>query len=133
MSDYPQVIQLWQQAPGIGLSSADEPEAIEAYLARNPGMSSTAWDGGRLVGAVLCGHDGRRGYIHHLAVAPSHYKLGIGRKLVERCLDNLAKQGIEKCHIFVYQDNQEAMDFWAQIGWVRRDELIIMSSDIPVD
>lgn len=132
MADYDEVVALWQEAPGIGLSSADGPEAIDIYLQRNPEMSITARDGDILVGAVLCGHDGRRGFIHHLAVAQSHYQRGIGKILINRCLDLLAGQGIEKAHIFVYGDNRQAIGFWERIGWSKRHELIIMSHDIQV-
>lgn len=133
IDDYDAVVSLWQQSPGIGLSAADEPEAIAQYLARNTEMSTTAWDGSRLVGAVLCGHDGRRGFIHHLAVAKSHSKMGIGSSLVAHCLDSLAQAGIEKCHIFVYGENQEAIEFWKWTGWIKRHELIVMSKDIELD
>lgn len=124
---YEQVIALWQSAEGVGLSEADSPEAIAAYLARNPGLSLVAWQDGRLVGAVLCGHDGRRGYIHHLAVRPGARRQGIGRQLVRQCLAGLRRQGIQKCHLFVFRRNEEAIAFWRAIGFTGRDELSMMS------
>ena len=132
MADYPPVLSLWQSCEGIGLSSADRPEAIQAYLARNPGMSQVALAGEQVVGAVLCGHDGRRGYIHHLAVAEEWRKRDIGRNLVERCLKALTAEGIEKSHLFVYSDNNKAIAFWQRIGWISRVELDIMSIDHAV-
>jgi predicted N-acetyltransferase YhbS len=78
IDDYEQAYQLWQACPGGGLSSADSREAITAYLTRNPGMSFVAHDAEKLVGTVMAGHDGRRGYLYHLAVAPSHRQQGIG-------------------------------------------------------
>ncbi|HIC90022.1 MAG TPA: GNAT family N-acetyltransferase, partial [Anaerolineae bacterium] len=99
-------------------------------LDRNPGFSFVARDGRLLVGAILCGHDGRRGYIHHLAVYRRHRHKGIGRELVERSLHALKRVGIRKCHIFVFSDNQEAIAFWKHIGWTERIELTMMSQRI---
>ena len=79
MTDYTPVIALWELSDGVGLSSADSPEAIQFYLERNPGMSFVAKQDGMVVGAVLSGHDGRRGYIHHLAVHPDYRRQGIGQ------------------------------------------------------
>ena len=125
--DYPDVLSLWQKSEGIGLSGADTIEAISAYLARNPGHSFVARQDGLIVGAVLCGHDGRRGYMHHLAVQPSYRRLGIGQALVEHCLDRLKAVGIDKCHIFVYTSNQAGQEFWKKIGWAKRTNLALMS------
>lgn len=125
--DHDAVLTLWHASEGVGLSAADEREAIASYLERNPGLSFVAWDGDLLVGAVLCGHDGRRGFIHHLAVRDSHRRLGIGRLLVEGCLNGLRGQGIGKCHLFVYRANTAAQAFWQEIGWTQRDDLHIMS------
>lgn len=130
MLDYPEVIQLWGQTEGIGLSQADEPERIAAYLERNPGMSFTARDEKKLVGAALAGHDGRRGYLHHLAVQADRRGQGIGRALVERCLESLRLAGIEKCHLFVFHDNQEGIAFWRTIGWKERVEIVLMSANL---
>jgi ribosomal protein S18 acetylase RimI-like enzyme len=128
--DHPRVYQLWNRSEGVGLSSADSPEAIAAYLARNSGISQVVVDSGEVVGAVLCGHDGRRGYLHHLAVTEEYRRQGIGRIMVERCLAALAEAGIQKCHIFVFKDNQDAQAFWLDTGWVIREELVIISKVI---
>lgn len=128
IDDYDQVHNLWKTSIGIGLSSADEREQIVIYLERNPGTSFVAFDGPELVAAVLCGHDGRRGYIHHLAVKKSHRFNGIGRQLVEYCLEQLRLHGIQKCHIFVFRENHEAIAFWERVGFTRRLELSMMSS-----
>ena len=72
IDDYPEVMSLWRQTEGVGLTESDSEEGIDAFLRRNPGMSAVAVAiSGELLGAVLCGHDGRRGYLHHLAVVPS--------------------------------------------------------------
>jgi len=83
-----------------------------------------------VVGTVLCGHDGRRGYIHHLAVAQSHRRRGIGRALVERILSALMAQGIQKCHLFVFGENRQAIAFWERVGFSQRVELVMMSRQI---
>ena len=81
IADYDEVLALWQKSEGVGLGESDDRAAIAAYLARNPGLSLVAVAGKRTVGAVLCGHDGRRGYLHHLAAASSHRRQGIARAL----------------------------------------------------
>jgi ribosomal protein S18 acetylase RimI-like enzyme len=126
-SDYEDVLALWETAEGVALGPSDTPEQIEAYLLRNPGFSFAAVEGAELVAAVLCGHDGRRGYIHHLAVAPDHRRRGLGEKLVDRCMAELKRAGIYKCHLFVEAENREALEFWKRTGWTRRDDLEMYS------
>jgi ribosomal protein S18 acetylase RimI-like enzyme len=112
---------------GIGLDDdCDSPRGLARYLKRNVGLSFVACDEGRLVGAVLSGHDGRRGYLHHLAVAPTHRKRGIGKALVERCLRALAKQQIAKCNIFLFESNASARLFWQRNRWNLRTDLCVM-------
>ena len=118
---------LWQATPGVGLSAADAPQALAAFLARNPGTSFVAESEGRLVGTILVGHDGRRGLIHHLAVAGDQRRAGLGRALVEAGLSALHSQGIDKCHLMVFADNAEGAAFWTAIGATRRAELDLFS------
>ena len=127
IEDYEDILALWQGTEGIGLSAADERPAINRYLARNPGMSLVATVDGRLAGAVLCGHDGRRGYIHHIAVADEFRGRGTGQELVARCMEALAHEGISRCHIFVYTRNTTGQGFWRAIGWTLRSDLAVMS------
>ncbi len=128
--DYEQAYALWNASEGIGLSQADEKENIARYLARNPGQSFVATEDGALVGAVLSGNDGRRGFLHHLAVAPGVRRRGVGRELVKRSLAALAAQGMRKCHIFVIAANEEGKGFWRRIGWEERSTLVVMSRDV---
>ena len=128
IADYDEVRALWQQSEGIDLSGADSRNSIARFLERNPGLSFVAMDGGQLVGAVLCGHDGRRGYIDHLAVRKSHRRQGIGRMLASRCLYNLMQNGIQKWNLFVREDNKDAIEFWSKLGWQQRVELVTMSN-----
>src|SRR5271154_5438166 len=84
--DYDEVIALWQRCEGVGLTPSDSREAVHSFLVRNPALSLVARHAGQIVGAVLCGHDGRRGYIYHLAVSPEHRQQGIGKAIVNECL-----------------------------------------------
>lgn len=126
-ADFAAAHALWRSAGGLGLSATDTRENFDRYLARNPGLSLVAVDGTVMVGAALGGHDGRRGYIHHLAVDPGWRRRGIGRALIDKCLVGLAAQGIDKCHLFVFAANPAAQAFWKSIGWERRGDLVMMS------
>lgn len=130
MDYYDAVITLWQRCEGIGLSSADSRESIQFYLARNPGMSFVALHSTEVMGAILCGHDGRRGYIHHLAVDPMQRRKGIGRSLVEHCVQALQAVGIQKCHLFIFHANDDGRAFWEGIGWVGRQDIRVMSQHV---
>jgi len=132
LSDYEEAMTLWQRTEGLTLRAADSCEAVLRYLKRNPGSSFVAREQDTLVAAVLGGHDGRRGYLHHLAVAPTHRGRGIGRALAERVLTALGTQGIHKCHLMVRADNADALAFWAHIGWAQRADLVIMSRTDPI-
>ena len=127
LTDYDEAIALWKSSEGIGLNESDTRPAIALFLERNPGLSLVARDGGgRLVGAVITGHDGRRGYLYHLAVAASHRRRGIGLRLVNECLVALKKLGIPRCNIFVYADNEEGKKFWKLHNWQERPQMRMM-------
>lgn len=126
-SDVPEALRLWEATEHIGLSSSDRPDALRRFLARNPGLSHCALVAGRLVGTILCGSDGRRGYIYHLAVAEHSRHQGIATALLSRSLSGLAEIGIYKCHAFVFHDNSYGDLFWSPSGWERRDELVVYS------
>jgi putative acetyltransferase len=118
MDDYEETVAFWRRQNGIALNESDQPEPMRRFLLRNPGMSLIARDAsGTVLAAVLCGHDGRRGYLHHLAVDPAHRRQGLGRALVERCLAKLAAAGIPKCNIFLFNDNADGRRFWEKLGY----------------
>jgi ribosomal protein S18 acetylase RimI-like enzyme len=129
--DLDAVLGLWTQTDGVGLNESDTPEQLRAFLDRNPGLSLVARDGLRLVGAVLCGHDGRRGYLHHLAVLSEYRGRGLGRRMVERCLAALAALQILKCNIFLYTDNGPGQQFWDRCGWAERSDLKVLQRKPP--
>jgi ribosomal protein S18 acetylase RimI-like enzyme len=126
-ADCAAALDLWRRCEGIALSDADTPAGLERYLARNPGLSFVAEKGDVLIGAVLGGHDGRRGFLHHLAVAPEHRRRGHGRALVERCLAALRTEGIGKCHIMIVAGNDAGRAFWERLGWCGRQDVALMS------
>ena len=130
IGDFDEVTAFWRGVEGVGLNESDERGPIADYLARNPGMSFVARDGGRVVGAVLCGHDGRRGYLHHLAVAASYRGQGLGRTLVERCLAELSRAGIRRCNLYLYADNPEGRKFWEAVGFKERGDLRVLQRPI---
>jgi len=130
IEDYDEIIALWRACPGLGLSGADSRDSLKRFLARNPGLSLVCREQGRIVATSLCGHDGRRGFLYHVAVNPHRRGRGLGRRLVESCLQRLAREGIEKCHLFVFADNREGRDFWDVLGWTRRDDLVVFSRDL---
>ncbi len=123
IGDYSEVHALWKRTEGMGLGESDSREAIRRFLKRNPGLSMVATSGGRVVATILCGHDGRRGYLHHLAVARQFRRRGIGARLVALCLENLRAEGIPKCNLFVFASNTAGSAFWRHLGWDVRSDL----------
>ena len=115
VSDLPQVLTFWRAVPEVELNDSDTPEQLAKYLARNPELSPVALTDGKIVGAVLCGHDGRRGYPNHLVVAAPYRRQGLGRALVEHCLTHLSRVGISKCNAFVLPDNSSGRAFWQRM------------------
>ncbi len=131
VADLPAALELWRVTEGMGLGESDKPERLAAFLDRNPGASAVAVLGdGTLIGAVMCGDDGRRGYLHHLAVARERRRQGVARALVAHCIASLKSREIEKCNLFLYADNAEGERFWRREGWVARDDLKVMQQNV---
>jgi N-acetylglutamate synthase len=120
-TDWDAVVLLWRASPGIELNESDTREAIAAFLDRNPELSAVALVDATVVGAMLAGHDGRRGYLHHLAVTPTHRGRGIARALIDRALARLTALGIVKCNVFILADNVDGASFWRHAGFGPRD------------
>jgi ribosomal protein S18 acetylase RimI-like enzyme len=116
-------LELWRTCEGVGLSEGDTQEQLEAFLVRNPLLSHVAFEEGRLVGAVLAGHDGRRGFLYHLAVRDEFRGRGLGRALAERATLAFRAVGITKCHVMVFRHNSAGEAFWIHLGWRRRDDI----------
>ena len=132
-ADYPAARSLWRETPGLGLSDADEQSPIKRYLSRNPGSSFVAYDGEVLVGTIPCGNDGRRGLIHHLVTAKEFRRRGLGRQLLRAALLAVAAQGINKCHLLVFQSNTEGLAFWRAVAATEWLELAIFSLTLTSD
>ena len=133
LDDYPAVMALMHQTPGVMVRAADSFDATARYLARNPDLSFVAHVDGQMVGCIMSGHDGRRGYLQHLLVLPAHRRQGIADALVEHCLAGLAALGIVKSHVDVLKENDLAHAYWRQAGWTLRDDIdrysVIRSGD----
>jgi len=130
ISDYDAVIALWNEADGIEICEGDSREEIKEYLQRNPGLSCVAETEGKIVGAALCGHDGRRGWIYHLAIAPTHRRQQIGKLLVDSCLNGLRAVGLRRTIILVADDNPGGHKFWLRNGFENIDGAIAMTREL---
>lgn len=126
--DYDEVFALWSVSDGVGLAEGDSRADIRKFVRRNPGLSFVAAEAKQILGAILASHDGRRGFLYHLAVVPGQRRKGIGRRLVTRALSALKSAGIPKCHIVVLSRNRSGLRFWRAIGWEERTNLCLMSS-----
>lgn len=133
MADYDGVRELLSSTPGVALRTADSKEATERYLARNPGLSFIAKSEGRIVGCAMSGHDGRRGYLHHVAVDTAYRRRGVATTLVRRCIAALGALGIEKTHLDVIAHNHLAQAYWTYLGWKRRDDIVRFSFTASTD
>lgn len=124
------MVSIWETAEGVEVAEGDSKGEVQEYLLRNPGLSRVALNGETIVGAVLCGHDGRRGLIYHLAVAPAHHGKGIGRRLLQECVDGLHSVGITRALILVSEENAKGRAFWLRNGWEDVPGAIVMGLDI---
>ena len=127
IEDYDDIIKMFKTTSGITIREADSKNATKKYLERNPNLCFVATIKGCIVGCVMCGHDGRRGYLQHLIVKSEKRHQGIGKALFKRCIDSLKEIGISKSHIFVFKSNTLANSFWESNGWILRDEINIYS------
>ncbi len=127
IGDYKSIIDLFEKTPGITIREADSKKSIEIYLQRNPDLNFVVLEKSRIIACIMCGHDGRRGYLQHLVVDINYRKKGIGKKLFEKCIKNLNSFGIKKSHIFVLKDNEVANKFWKNQGWRLRNDIEMYS------
>ncbi len=123
IDDYDQVRSVWEQTEGMRIDESDSRSSIERYLNRNPGFSQIAEAGSEIVGAILFGHDGRRAHINHLAVLPKYRRQGIGRAIVQRCLDLIAEEKINYVYLGAFEVNTNAIGFWQSLGWQPYSEI----------
>lgn len=123
-SDHPKLIKLWEAAGCIEVRQTETPEMLAQFLKRNPGCNYAAYAGTRLIGALLAGHDGWRGYLYHMAIKPDYRMRGLGAQLVNAAVGGIRRDGIAIIHCLVKRDNQIAQQFWDACGFEPRDELL---------
>ena len=130
-ADYDGVYDLWIHTPGMGLNTTDDSrEGIEKYLRRNPTTSFVALDGETIIGVIMAGHDGRRGYIHHTAVRTDYRGQGIARALVDHAMGALEAEGIHKVALVAFARNETGNGFWEKIGFDKREDLVYRNKNI---
>lgn len=124
IDDYDDVHALWMTIKGFAIRSIDDSrEGVERFLQRNPGTSVVAEEGGRIIGAILCGHDGRRGCLYHVCVHPDRRRRGVGKAMVVFCMEALRKEKISKVSLIAFTKNDIGNAFWKTIGWTQREDL----------
>lgn len=127
MEHYPAVFALWQQTPGVVLRQTDSAASIARYLTRNPGLSVVAMVGDEIIGSIMAGHDGRRGFLQHAVVVPAWRDKGIARSMQNWCLEKLTAEQVMWVHLDVTLENTSGQSFWRKHGWEPRAELLRLS------
>ncbi len=131
IEDYNEVYKLWTNTDGMGMRSLDDSlEGIDKFLKRNPSTNFVVQEGDKIIGVILCGHDGRRGFIYHTAVNTDYRSRGIGRALVNAALDALRKEKINKVALVVFTSNDLGNKFWQSLGFVMRNDLVYRNLSI---
>jgi ribosomal protein S18 acetylase RimI-like enzyme len=130
INDYDAAIELWQRVKGLEIAEGDDREGVAQFLARNQGLSRVATDGSAIVGIALCGHDGRRGHIYHLAVDPAYQGRGLGKRLLDESLGDLRRTGVKRVIIMVADDNPSGRQFWKRYGYEEISGAITMGIDL---
>lgn len=124
MEDYDGVKALWMKIKGFGIRSIDDSrEGVELFLRRNPTTSVVAVEDGKIVGSILCGHDGRRGCLYHVCVDEEYRMRGIGKSMVVKCMEALREEKINKVSLIAFTKNDIGNAFWKEIGWTKREDL----------
>ena len=122
--DYDKLYELWMTIKGFGIRSIDDSrEGVARFLKRYPTTSMTAWDGDTLIGAILCGHDGRRGCLYHVCVHEDYRKNGIGKAMAVACMRALQEEKITKVSLIAFKSNELGNHFWKDAGWCFREDL----------
>lgn len=124
IEDYAGVYALWMKIRGFGMRSVDDSkEGVARFLKRNPGSSVVAEEDGKIVGSILCGHDGRRGCLYHVCVDVEYRRRGIGKAMVVQAMQALKKEQISKVTLIAFTKNDIGNAFWNTIGWTKREDL----------
>ena len=126
MKFYEEVVELWRKS-GISVGSTDTKEELERIVRRTPQLFLVGKIDKKIISIVMGGFDGRRGYVHHLAVDPDYKKKGYGKMIMGELMNRFLKLKVHKVHLFIEKYNKEAVDFYRNLGWEIRDDLIMMS------
>jgi ribosomal protein S18 acetylase RimI-like enzyme len=126
MKSYNDIVHLWKKA-GISMGSSDSKKEIKRMLERNPDLFLLGKIKEKVIAVVMGGFDGRRGYVHHLAVDPKHQKKGYGKNLMKALIEQFRRNGVHKIHLFIEKQNQTVVDFYSHLDWQIREDLIMMS------
>ena len=129
-ADIKPMLAFWRSIPGLGVGRGDTESSLNAFLERNPTTCLLLKINGGLMGTVLGGFDGRRGYIYHLAVHPDYQGRGYGKMLLSRVSGQLKDLGAPKIHLFAFGDNHTAEGFYLCQGWEKRCDIQVFSWDI---
>ncbi len=123
-TDYDEVYKLWKLIQGFAIRSIDDSkDGVSVFLKRNPTTSCVAIEDDKVVGAILCGHDGRRGCFYHVCVHPEYRLRGIGKSMVVFCMNALKDEHINKVSLIAFTKNDIGNAFWKNIGWTKRQDL----------
>jgi ribosomal protein S18 acetylase RimI-like enzyme len=126
MKSYDRVIELWKKA-GISVGSSDTEDELEKMFQRNPELFLIGKEDEKLIAVVMGGFDGRRGYVHHLAVDPKYQKMGYGRQMMNILINRFINLGVHKIHLFIQKHNKKVFKFYKNLNWEIRDDIIMMS------
>lgn len=134
MEDYDEVFDMWQSISGFGIRSVDDSrEGIHRFITRNPGLSVVALHEGRIVGGILCGHDGRRGCLYHVCVLKEYRMLGIGQDMVACCKEALRKEGVNKINLIAFKSNAVGNQFWQKLNWKHREDCNYYEENLNIE
>lgn len=124
IEDYDGIYALWKKIKGFGIRSIDDSKiGVERFLKRNPTTSVVAVEDGKIVGSILCGHDGRRGCLYHVCVDEAYRRRGIGKAMVVQAMHALQAEKINKVSLIAFTKNDIGNAFWNTIGWTERKDL----------
>ncbi len=123
---YEDVVEIWKRT-GISITSSDTKDELNVMLNRNPDLCLIAKIDEKVIGVIMGGFDGRRGYVHHLAIDPEYQKKGYGTLLMDELIERFQQKRVHKIHLFIEKRNEEVIAFYAKLGWEIRTDLVMMS------
>jgi len=123
---YEDVVIIWKKT-GISITSSDTKKEVNVMLNKNPDLCLIAKIDEKVIGVVMGGFDGRRGYVHHLAIDPEYQRKGYGKLLMDELTERFQKKRVHKVHHFIEKHNKDVINFYRKLGWEIRNDLVMMS------